>query len=92
MIVFRSDTPPSQPASPDQAHHNERLTEYHYNLHMHNEARIAAGEDPQAVEAELVERVVRGRQMKEEWMRRFYGTKNVSANALLRRISVTTLR
>lgn len=92
MIVTRSDLPPIVPDSPDQAHHNERLLEYGINLHQHIEERIAAGEDPASVEAELQQRIIEGQRIKDEWMRRFYGTKNVSANALLRRISATTLR
>lgn len=92
MIVTRSDLQPHTPTAPDQAHHNERLLEYDINLHMHIEERIAAGEDPASVEAELEQRKIEGQRIKEEWMRRFYGTKNVSANALLRRISATTLR
>lgn len=92
MIVFKSDTPPLTPSSPDQAHHNERLLEYQTNLHQHLEERIAAGEDPAGLEAELQQRKIEGQRIKDEWMRRFYGTQNVSANALLRRISATTLR
>ncbi len=92
MIVFKSDTPPLTPSSPDQAHHNERLLEYLLNLHLHNEARIAAGEDPAKVEAEHVERSIHGQRIKEEWMRRFYGAENVSAKRFLDFVASTTLR
>lgn len=92
MIVFKSDTPPHTPTSPDQAHHNERLNEYLLNLHLHNEACIAAGEDPAKVEAELVERSIHGQRIKEEWMRRFYGAENVSAKRFLDFVASTTLR
>ena len=92
MIVTRSDLQPFTPTAPDQAHHNERLLEYGTNLHQHIEERIAQGEDPASLEAELEARKLHGQRIKDEWMRRFYGTKNVSANALLRRISATTLR
>ena len=92
MIVTRSDAQPHTPTAPDQAHHNERLIEYHSNLHMHNEARIAAGEDPRKVEQELVERSIHGQRIKEEWMRRFCDTQNVSAKRFLDFVASTTLR
>lgn len=96
MIVTRSDLQPFTPTAPDQAHHNERLLEYGINLHVHIESLIEKSETPEKTAAELAEaleqRKIEGQRIKDEWMRRFYGTKNVSANALLRRISATTLR
>lgn len=92
MIVFQTDIPPITPSSPDQAHHNERLIEYQTNLHMHIEERIAKGEDPAALEEELEARKLHGQRVKDELLRRFYGTQNVSAKRFLDFVASTTLR
>lgn len=91
MIVTHDTIPPFSTANPDQKHHDERLIEYQTSLHEHIEQRVSQGEDPEAIADELEARRLHGQRIKDEWMQRFYGTKNVSANALLARISATTL-
>jgi hypothetical protein len=91
MIATRDTIPPFATTDPSQLHHDERLVEYQTNLHEHIEQRIAAGEDPDSLEAELEARKIEGQRIKEEWMRRFYGAENVSAKRFLDFVSATTL-
>lgn len=92
MIATRDTIPPFVTTDPSQLHHDERKLEYGIALHEHIEQRIAAGEDPASLEAELEARKLHGQRIKEEWMRRFYSAENVSAKRFLDFVSATTLR